>query len=228
VELPRLVHIETRNMRTGRCVDVDLGFEKPRRLKLPRDCDDSLGTVWDFITSGKNWGADFQRHVDDSSPWMSGGYMLWNSDHTVRCHCMPAQYKRVRAILDSVQHPSMRFRFMCMVKDERWADIQTLLTSLPHIERDYMWANSRISMIIKKLYELYRDIYVFRKCIVMTREQWRMRHMIFRIHGIYLNRAKLHQTRDIDIFDIVECVLKLCSRFELWDIGSEEIEKDVR
>lgn len=222
-ELPRIVHIETRNMRTDRCEDIDIGVEKPRRFKLPREYEDSLGTLWDNIPQSKNWGEDLQRYIDTCVPWQTGGYMIWNSNHTERYHIMPDSYRQLRMIMDSVITGNMRYRFLALIKDERWGDIKYIIEHISDYEADYLWANSQVSWVIKMVYELYRDIYVYKRLTVMTQSQWMSRHLLYRIHGIYMDRAKRNETRDIDIFDIIEAVLHKTSRDELWSICSVQI-----
>jgi hypothetical protein len=213
-------HLESRNMETGICYNIDLGLPKPTRFRDNLSYDDPKNYLpdFEFNFSPENWVVEMREYIEKEKDWRRGGYILFDTFHNWRTHIKPHNWSEVQIILDSISHPDMKYKIMKLHKDERWGSIATLLNRCPHIRSDYEWVQDKYFHVISMLYRLYVDIYIEKKVIVMSKEQWLSRHLLFRLHSIYLDHVKKGIRYSIDFNDIMNCIEKKCSSNELWSI----------
>lgn len=147
IKKKRLYHIETQNNITGEKLFIQLGIPHLTIYKLG-----SKNTTG--IVSYKNLSSQL-----NTLPWSVRGYMLYSSDRKHRCSLINPNYEKVKELVEG--QSDVRYIVLeseCYKKNEN-----ELLIYFPEYLEIFKQVGDDITSLIKKIYQDYLNIYVYRK-----------------------------------------------------------------
>lgn len=155
---PCIVHICTRDIKTLKSVNIDLGVQKPNNIKI-----DS----WD----------DFEKKIT-SLTYNEEGIMIFNHTTNERCKIKGKTYLEVKELIGN--HKDLQLRILSLGKEA--GKIQDYLMYYPEHRKKNVEVHNNIKSLITKILEVYTSVKKERKYIEIPKF---LRKTIYKIHDFY-------------------------------------------
>tara|TARA_B100001093_G_scaffold519280_1_gene607521 strand:- start:206 stop:1303 length:1098 start_codon:yes stop_codon:yes gene_type:complete len=190
----KIYHIETTNNYTGEKINLDLGFTKPKILKIKN------------IINQYNLNSYTDLENFKFNSWNNPGFMIYNLDRTQRTVFKNKDFTEIENLIKGQK--DFNFIFIKYLKNRPIID--KLLNVFPEYNELFKKIYNKFTSLILEIFDIYCNTKVYKTQKLVDRK---FKKIIYDIHGIYLQKVKKEKKFKIALKDVYELLLNYDSAY---------------
>tara|TARA_B100001093_G_scaffold520380_1_gene615280 strand:+ start:3304 stop:4392 length:1089 start_codon:yes stop_codon:yes gene_type:complete len=184
----KVYHIETTNNYTGEKINIDLGYEKPKILKIKN------------IINKYNLNSYKDLENFKFNSWNNPGFMIYNLERTERTTFKNKDFTEIENQIKGQND----FKFIFIKYLKNIPAINKLLNVFPEYNELFKKIYNKFTSLILEIYDIYFNTKVHKTQKLVDRK---FKKIIYDIHGIYLQKVKKDKNFKITLKDIRDLLL---------------------